>query len=572
MAQPLTRIPTFFAELRRRKVIRVAIAYGIVAFGVTEVSNNVFPNLGVEWLPRIVVWVLLLGFPVALVLAWAFDITSTGIERTSDSPLPPAPNPLISPSPKPVPTTISTAPRHILPEGSIAPLPFANLSGDAAQDYLSEGLTEELIIALSRVPGVRVAARTSCFAAKGSHQDVREIGQRLGVRHVLDGGVRVANNWLRLSAQLVDVETGFVEWSETYERKLDDIFAVQQEIAEAIVRRVAADRRGAPAQVGRSGTESVEAFKLYLLGRYHWNRRTETDLRRATDFFEQAVALDRGYGAAYAGLADAFSLLLDYGGMAPAEGLGRARDAAERALRIDPGLAEAYTSLALVRQFEYRWSDAETAFMKSIELRPDYSIAHQRYSLLLAWLGRHDEAVAEAQRAESLDPLAVFVAASAGWVLYYGRRFDQARSQLERALGMDAHFATARIPLALALLNLGDTAAAVYHLERAVHDSGNAASTIALHAHALVRAGRVDKGRELLRALEQRAQQTYVSSYYLALPVIALGDTAGALDRLEAAHREHAAQLAYIAAEPLLDPLRSDARFKQLLRKTGLTP
>jgi len=569
MAYPLNRFPAFLSELRRRKVIRVAIAYGIVAFGVTEVSNNVFPNLGVDWLPRVIVWILLLGFPIALALAWAFDITATGIERTTDAPAS-GTAAEVARAQKPIPSTLTTAPRRLLPEGSIAPLPFANLSGDPAQDYLSEGLTEELIIALSRVPGVRVAARTSCFAAKGSHQDVREIGQRLGVRHVLDGGVRVANNWLRLSAQLVDVESGFVEWSETYERQLDDIFAVQQEIAQAIVRRVAADRLGAPAQVGRSGTESVEAFKLYLLGRYHWNRRTESDLRRAIGFFEQAIALDRGYGAAYAGLADAYSLLLDYGGMAPAEGLSRARDGAERALRLDPGLAEAYTSLALVRQFEYRWGDAETAFRKSIELRPDYSIAHQRYSLLLAWLGRHDKALAEANQAESLDPLAVFVAASAGWVLYYGRRFDDARRQLERALGMDAHFATARIPLALSLLQLGDAAAAADHLERAVHDSGNAASTLALHAHALIRAGRDGQGREILRTLEQRAEQSYVSGYYLALPLVALADSARALDRLEAAAREHAAQLAYIGAEPLLDPLRAEPRFTQLLQRTGL--
>jgi serine/threonine-protein kinase len=519
---------------------------------------------------RIVTWVMVLGFPVALVLAWAFDITSRGIERTGGTTVAAPGEVRPSGGEKAVPPTIPTAPKRRYPEGSIAPLPFANLSGDPSQEYLSDGLTEELIIALSRVPGLRVAARTSCFAAKNSPQDVREIGDRLNVRHVLDGGLRVANNRLRLSAQLVDVESGYVEWSDTFERRIDDIFAVQQEVAQAIVRRIAGDRLGEHAQVGRSGTADVAAFKLYLLGRYHWNRRTESDLRRAIGFFDQAIAQDPAYAAAYAGLADAYSLLLDYGGMSSAEGLDRARDAAEHALEIEPGLAEAWTSLALVRQFEWRWNDAEDAFRKSIELRPDYSVAHQRYSLLLAWLLRDTDALNAARRAESLDPLAVAVAASSGWVLYYCRRFQEAREQLERALAMDEHFATARIPLALSLLQTGATQQAVDHLQRAVLDSGNATSTLALHAHALVRIGRREDALEIMARLDERARNTYVSSYYLALPLVALGDHDGAMARLELALQERAAQMVYIAAEPLLDPLRSSPRFRDILQATGL--
>lgn len=568
MADPLTGVAAFFAELRRRKVIRVAIAYGIVGFAVTEVANNVLPPLGLEFATTLVVVLLLLGFPVALVLAWAFDLTPRGLERTPDR----APVAGQAVAIRPAAGTAAPAPASPeLPENSIAALPFANLSGDPAQQYLSDGLTEELILALSRVPGLRVAARTSCFAVKNLGLDVRELGQRLNVRHVVDGGVRIADNRLRLSTQLVDVRSGYVEWSEQYERDLDDIFQVQQDLARAIVQRVTGSAAFAADQaVSKPGTANVDAFKLFLRGRYHWNRRTEADLRRAISFFEQAIELDESYAPAYAGLSDAYSLLLDYGGMAPAEGLDRARDAAEHALRLDPTLAEAYTSLALVRQFEFRWDEAEAAFRTSIERRPSYPAAHQRYSLLLAWLGRHTEATAEADLAESLDPLAVSVCASAGWVRYYARQYDDARTRLERALEMDPHFATARVPLALTLLQKGKPKEAEANLAQAVLDSGEAASAVALHAVALVRAGNADAGRALLERLEQRAETEYVSTYYLALPCIALNEPDRALDRLEAALRERAPQLAYIYAEPLLDPLRTSARFRALLGRVGL--
>jgi len=567
-----TRIPRFFSELRRRKVIRVMIAYAVGAYVTTEVSNEVLPLLGIpESVNRIILIILLLGFPVALALAWAFDITPRGIERTTERSAAGQASGVNTAVSTTEPEVAAAAARASPPAGAIAALPFTNLSGDPAQDYLSDGLTEELILALSRVHGLRVAARTSCFALKRATLDVQEIGRRLNVGHVVDGGVRVAGNRIVLSAQLVDTTTGYVVWTESYERDLGDIFAMQRELARAIVDRVAGDA-ASPLEPVRPPTLNVEAFKLYLRGRYHWNRRTETDLRRAIEFFEQAIVRDRSYAIAWAGLADAYSLLVDYGGMSGLEGLDHARDAAERALRMDPTLAEAYTSLALVRQFEWRWADAEAAFRRSIALRPEYSVAYQRYSLLLAWLRRSDEAIRTARHAESLDPLAVFVAASTGWVLYYTRRFQEANEQLVRALEMDPHFAAARVPLGLTHLQLGSIDDAVDHLAQAVTDSGRAASALALHAHALGLAGDHEAGREIIAELEAKAKQEYVSSYYLALPHIALNEHDTALDRLETAlEQERAAQLAYLGAEPLLDPLRDSARFRALLERTGLT-
>ncbi len=454
------------------------------------------------------------------------------------------------------------------PPDSIAALPFANLSGDPAQEYLADGLTEELLNALSRVPGLRVAARTSCFAFKHTTQDVRQVGERLGVRHVVEGGVRLAGKRLRLSVQLVDAASGFVLWSDTYERDLDDIFLMQREMATTIVAHVV-NRPGA-VEPPPPATLNVEAFTLYLHGRYHWNRRTEADLRRAIGYFEQAARLDPPYAPAWAGLADAYTLLLDYGGMSPAEALPPARDAVERALQLDPSMAEAYTLLALVRQFEMRWADADAAFRRSLALRPDYVVAHQRFALHLAWQGHTDEAVAEARRAEALDPLAVAVCASSAFVLYYARRFQDATKQAERALEMDPQFVAARSALGLALLQIAPPADAVEQFRQAVTLSGRAASTVALLATALAKAGQKQEGWKLLDELDARAQTGWVSSYYRAVPLLALGNNEQALDRLEAACEERAPQMAYVRAEPLFDPVRQSPRFHAVLQRIGL--
>jgi serine/threonine-protein kinase len=534
------RVRRFFAELRRRKVIRFAIGYAIIGAGITEGASNILGPLGLsEGAQKAIAVLVLAGFPVALVLSWVFDITLRGIERT----------PRASP------------PREPLPADSIAIIPFENLSGDAAQSYLADGLTEELLVALSRVPGLRVAARTSCFAFRGARVDVREIGQQLRAKHIVEGSTRLTGGRLRLSVRLIDAETGYALWTEAYEREIESIFAVQAEIAREIVGRL--PRVGA-------ATEQVVAFQDYLQGRFHWNRRTEADLRRAIERFGSAVRRDPGYARAWAGMADAWSLLLDYGGVEPAKGLGPAREAAERALAASPDTAETWTSVALVRDFEWRWADADEAFRRAIELQPDYPVARQRYALHLAWAGRHDEAAREADAAVELDPLSTAVTASAGFVLYYARRFDDAVARLDRTIIADPGFATARVALGVCQLELGRAQEAVQTLRRAVDDSGRASSALALLGLAHARAGDEGETRAVIAELDERRKQKWVSGYQLALPHIGLGEYAAALDHLEQACDDRAPQMAYLAHDPALDPLRGDSRFTALLARVGL--
>jgi TolB-like protein/Tfp pilus assembly protein PilF len=545
------RVRRFFAELRRRKVIRFAIGYAIIGAGITEGASSIFGPLGLsEGGQRAIAILVIAGFPVALVLSWVFDITLRGIERTPDA-------------------TPAAAPREPLPPDSIAVIPFENLSGDTAQTYLADGLTEELLVALSRVPGLRVAARTSCFAFRAAHIDVRTIGDRLGARHVVEGSTRLTGDRLRLSVRLIDAETGYALWTEMYERSMDDIFAVQAQVAREIVSRLPRAGGGVMTATG-PGTTDVLAFQEYLQGRFHWNRRTEDDLRRAIERFRTAVSRDPGYARAWAGMADAWCLLLDYGGVSPVEGLPPAREAAERALAADPEIAETWTSVALVRELEWRWTDAEDAFRRSIELQPDYAIARQRFALHLAWMGRSDEAVREAEHASELDPLSPAVAASAGFVLYYARRWNDAVDRLERTVTVDPTFATAHVALGLTLLEIGRTRDAVHSLERAVENSRRGSSALAVLGLTHGIAGNEAAARAVVAELDARRRNGWVSGYQLALPRIGLGQLDQALDFIEQAVDDRAPQMAYLACDPALDPLRADARFTDLITRVGI--
>ena len=550
-----SRLTRFLRELRRRRVIRVAVGYAGVAFVVAQAAELMLPALNygdaaVNWTIRVLVFF----FPFVVVLAWIYDLTPAGVRRTA------------SLDAEDAARRLAAAPivKRDRLSNAIATLRFANLSGDPSLDYFSDGLTEELTASLSRVPGLRVASRTSCFALQALGLDVSEVGDRLGVRYVVEGGVRVGGQRVHLSVRLVDSEDGYTRWSETYERPLDEIFAIQQQIARAIADHVAPAARLRPADA-RVTTRNLGALQAYMQGRFHLNRRTERDLLRAADFFTEAARIDPDYSAAHAGIADAYAILLDYGSMAPAEALERSRAAAERALEIDSEAGEVWTSLALVRQFEWRWADADQAFLRAIELRPDYSVAHQRFALHLSWMGRHDAAFEEALTAERLDPLAPVMKATVGWASYYARRFDDAIAQLEQTLAMEPNFATARIALARALLLKGTIPRSLAEHRRAVVDSADAPSAIALHSLALAQAGQKAEARATAEQLQAMTKQRYVSPYYLAIPEIGLGEFDRALDYLEAGLEARAAQMIYLRAEPIVDPLRELPRFRAIL-------
>lgn len=587
MSGKRSRFSTFIAELRRRHVFRVAIAYAAVAWVLMQGADITFPAFGLpEWTITLLVMLLVAGFPLAVVLAWAYDITPAGVERTTSEPAGEAARP------DPARRSTSERPRS-RPTRSIAALPFVNLNRESTDDYFSDGLTEELINALTRVRGLRVAARTSAFSFKGSPLDVRQIGERLEVQHVLEGSVRAAGDKLRMSVQLINVDDGYCLWSETFERKLGDVFAIQEEIAHAVVGRIMAGppgngtmlspgHAGAPAAAlqpqrsetrpERAGgfverTSNLDAFHAYLKGRYFWNRRTEADLRRAIDHFRQAIVADPNYALAYSGLADSYTILLDHGLVSPQEALPAATKAAERALTLDATLAEAHTSVALVRVFDWQWAGAEDAFRQAILINPGYPIAHHRHALLLAWLGRSAEALEQIEEARQLDPLSLIILASIGWVHYYGRRFDQAEEQLRATLEMEPNFANAHLALGLVHGAAGRLAEAWAELERARSISGDTAPLLALLAHAYGRAGRSEDAQALIRQLSARAGESYVSCYYRALPYLGLGEVDRALDWLERAVRERAAALVYLKVDPIWDLVRDDRRFQDVLER-----
>jgi TolB-like protein/Flp pilus assembly protein TadD len=419
----------FFAELKRRRVGKVAIAYGAVAWGVTEGASVVLPALFVpEWAMTAIVVFLLVGFPIAMVLAWVFDVSPEGIQRTE---------PMQGAAPR-MQLRLRAAYGLVVlagmaglgyllyergvgranagePHSSIAVLPFTNLSGDPGKDYFSDGMSEELLNLLARVPGLQVAARTSAFAYKGRNVDIREVGKELGVETVLEGSVRQAGDKVRITAQLIDTGTGFHLWSETYDRELKDIFAVQDEIAQAIVERLRiqlAPEEQQLAQRDQAPTQNVEAYEQYLQGRAIWKRRGEPNIRSAIDLYQSALARDPAFARAHAALGSAYVVMPGYTEEKGDEEryFEMAEEAARQALALDPKIGEAHAVLAQINSDRGNLLDAESGFFFAISLEPNEPTPHQWYSILLQKVGRLGAALEQARRAYELDPSSPIIA------------------------------------------------------------------------------------------------------------------------------------------------------------------
>ncbi|HEX9207650.1 MAG TPA: tetratricopeptide repeat protein [Steroidobacteraceae bacterium] len=384
----------FWAELMRRRVVRAALYYVAAAWVLAQVLDLLLGAFDASHYMRFVVVGLVLGLPLATVLAWMFDLTPGGIERTASLPAAVVP----------------------LPEDSIAVLPFSNLSNDVENEYFSDGLAEEIRNQLARVRGLRVAARSSSFAFKGRHEDVREIGRRLNVASILEGGVRKQAGTVRIDVQLVSAVDGYQVWSETFERQIDDIFKLQSEVACAVIAAISPRTATAERPQLEPATRSFDAYNLYLRGRHHFHKRTEATLRRAMDCFRQAIDLDPGYALAYTGLADAYTLASTgyYGEIPLQESIANALPAATRALQLAPALAEAHASLGLIRHHQGDYAGAEQALARAIELNPNYTMAHVWRGLVLTSEGRYREAAAHTLDAFRLDPLSPIINTNVG--------------------------------------------------------------------------------------------------------------------------------------------------------------
>src|SRR3954464_558423 len=409
---------------------------------------------------------------------------------------------------------------------TIAVLPFVNSSPDPDNEYLSDGITDELINALAKMRGLRLASRTSVFALKGKAQDVRAIGALLEASEVLEGSVRRSGDNLRITVQLTSTEDGHLMWSERYDRKLHDVFAIQDEIARTIVTQLRSTSLVSVAEpVANRHTGNVQAYGLYLRGRYSWNKRTSAGVYEGIDYFEQAIALDPNYALAYTGLADSYSLHIDYRNVPVHEGHQKAKFYAQKAIELDDTLAEAHASLAWSQfVYDWAWEEAEREFKRAIELDPQYAPAHQWYAFMLASQGKFDEALLQAHTAQENDPASVSVRRSLGYCYLYARKYEQGRYHLDRAIAMNPEAEESYRIQGLMLTFLKQFAAAEQALRDALALPGAATYTEATLGYALAASGDTSYARKLVAELEEKRRHEYVSPVELAILHIALGE------------------------------------------------
>jgi len=465
------------------------------------------------------------------------------------------------------------------PSPSIAVLPFTNLSADKEQEYFCDGMAEEIINALTHIEGLRVVARTSAFAFKGKHVDIREIGKKLNVGAVLEGSVRKAGSRLRITTQLVNVSDGYHLWSEKYDRdtgKLccpEDIFAIQDEISLAIVDKLKIKLlRKEKAALVKRYTDDLEAYSLYLKGRYHWNKRTPEGLKKAIQHFEQVIERDPSYALAYAGLADSYILLAEHSLLPPKDAFPRAKAAVIKALDIEETLSEAHTSLAFIKTLsDWDWMGAEKEFKQAIEFNPGYATAHQWYAEHLTMTGRYAEAIAEFKRAQELDPLSLIIGVASAVTLFCGtRRYDRVIEECQKVLEMDPNFGGALNVLGMVYRERAMYEEAIEAFQKArTFDEGNTWVTAEL-GHAYAVSGNRSEAQKVLDELEQLSKRSYVPPDNIALVYLGLGKKNLTFEYLEKAYEDRSVGLSWLKADPIFDSLRSDPRFIKLLKKVGL--
>lgn len=454
-------------------------------------------------------------------------------------------------------------------ERSIAVLPFQNFSAEASDAYLADGLTEDLLLSLGRLPGVDVTARSSAFVFRARDKDVREMARVLGVRYVLDGSVRRAGQQLRINAQLVRADTGFQLWSESYDRPFDDVLRVQEDIARSVARslEVLLTRESSQRLAERAGRNSA-AFDAYLRGRAFWNERSVESLPRAREQFQIAIERDPNYAPSHVALAELLAVLPLYGVESPDLALPKARAAALRALELDDGLAEAYATLAVVRyQYEWDWKGAEAEFRRAVEINPSHATAHQWYAEFLSYAGRYEEAKVQIALASEFDPLSPVITTLRGSPALWAHRYPEAEQSYRAAVAAHPDFGLAHYSLGLSLLGQRRAAEAVDAFEQAHRGLGRLFVAPSL-AHAYAALGRKQEARALLAQMLEAENARYVSPYKIAVLHAALGEHDAAMNRLEKAYQIHDDRLALLAVDPLLDSLRSDPRFERLRMNT----
>ena len=589
------KIDNFFAELRRRNVYKVAVAYAVVAWLTIQAASIFLPAFNApQWAMQIIILILVIGFPIALAFSWAFEITPEGIKFESE--IEPSESIARRTGRKIVAVTIAlavvaaglfvyqlvrsksstpaSAPTQIITNKSIAVLPFDNLSDDKSNAYFTEGVQDEILTRLAKVTDLKVIARTSTQRFKSAPEDLPEIARQLGVANILEGNVQKVNDQVRVNVQLINALTNTHLWAEIYDRKLTDIFAVESDIAKTIADTLQAKlSSSAEHELALRPTENPEAHELYLKGRYFWNRRTGTNLQKAADYFQQAIGKDSNYALAFSGLADCHVLLPAYAelGSNPRDELPKALEAARKAVELDDTLCEAHTSLARGLASDLQLLAAMSEFKRAIELNPNYATAHQWFGECLQSQGHLEEALAELKRAQELDPLSLIINSVLGFALDTVGKSDEAIVQLHKTIEIDPNFGNAHGQLGNVLEHRGRLKEAIVEYEKCFNSVGSDPIDLADLAAAYFLDGRTAEAQQLWDKLKSLSERQYVPAYSMAVVQVAAGNKDEALRLLEKSYQDRApfdsADLGWILVDHRLDSLRSDPRFKKLITR-----
>ncbi|MEX2281671.1 MAG: hypothetical protein WEE89_04185 [Gemmatimonadota bacterium] len=568
---------SFLTELKRRRVVRVALVYGAAAFAVIQAADLIFPRISLpDWTVTLIVWLAILGFPIALVVSWVFELTPGGLRRTESAELDAVPPSQAWISARTIalviPALLIAAMAGWLAGGagrpaganlnSIAVLPFDNLSGSQEDDYFSDGLAEELLNLLARIDGLKVSARTSSFAFKDRNLDVRTIGDSLDVGTVLEGSVRRDGQTIRITAQLISVADGYHLWSDQFDAQHTGIMQLQEQIARSIADALEI-KLGRSDALRARGTRNPKAHDSYLLGLAKFSQRGPSPVREALRYFEQAVAADSGYAQAWGGVALVNAVLPVWEGMDPALAAPRVREAAERAIRLDSTIAEPHAALCQSFGFnEWRWKEAEQACDAAIARNPNFATAYQWRGELLSIMGRHEESKAAYVNALERDPRSVIahILAAMGAAARYDTAATIATWASARALDRSGVASFLSVP---PLLGVGDTATARVLMTQ----QGLPADRIDLVTRRL----RDPAARaEVLQSLDPPAGRG--DNLTRANTRALVGDYAGALEYLERSSARRESNLPHSLRNSFMAPLHSGARFRALVERMGLAP
>jgi len=469
--------------------------------------------------------------------------------------------------------TENSASNPAILEKSIAVLPFENATKDPNAEYLSEGISEALINSLTELQRLRVTARSTAFQYKGKAVDPRRVGRELQVAAVLTGRVRQSQDALSIQVDLVDAVTGAQLWGEEYHRKISDVIAVKQAIAQEVTAKLRLKLTGdEQRRLTKGDTTNTEAYRSYLRGRYFWNKRTPDGIKQAIAEFQQSIGRDPRFALGYVGLADCYTGMTFYNFAAPHEAMPKAKESAVKALSLDNTVAEAHASLAhVVMNYDWDWATAETEFKRSIELKPDYATAHQWYAIhYLTATKRLDESIQEMKRALELEPVSLVMNTFMGATLYYAGRYDEAIDQCRRTIQMDPNFAVAHWHLGLAYEQKEVFDEAIEEFQNAISLSQRSPLMIAALGHAYAKAKRTDEANKILDDLSELSKHQYVSPLELAQIYVAMGNNEKAFELLEKAYADRSFHLVNLNVSPRFKPLSSDRRFQDLVQRIGL--